>query len=148
VGLLYTAWALEPQLVSWLETLGIRPSGPSRNPTPREVRAALESLEDFTVRYELVNGDYWTAWVKHRQNPEDGPWTLVHISQIGGDDEERRVWFEKGHPDLIVRIIERLTHSCGTLVLTCDAGGTPIVITPGTNPARALDAWRPKPPSA
>ena len=145
MGLLYSAWALEPEFVSWLGSLGISASGPSRNPTPREVKAALESLDDFAVRYELVNGDYWCAWVKHRLNPETGPWTLVHISHIGGDDEERRVWFEKGDQELIATIVERLTHSCGTLVLTCDAGGEPIVITPGTDPARALEVWRVKP---
>jgi hypothetical protein len=145
MGLLYTAWALEPEMVSWLDSLGIKATGPSRDPTPREVRAALESLVEFSVRYEVTNGDYWSAWVQHRQDPKAGPWALVHISHIGGDDEERRVWFEKGDALLIVRIIERLTQRCGTLVLTCDAGGEPIVITPGTNAAAALDVWRAKP---
>jgi hypothetical protein len=146
MGILYHAHALDDQIVGWLSQLGvpIPPGATSRNPTPREVRTVLDGLANCTVRYELIHGDYWSAWVQHRDN--ECVRTLVHITHVGGDDDQRPVWFEKGDPELIITIVEALTHRCGVLLLRDDTGvSPPLLITAGVIPARALDPWRWRP---
>jgi hypothetical protein len=112
----------------------------SRDPTLREVRDVLEELGPYAIRYEVVGRDYWCAWVDHHD--PYGPRTLVHITHVGGDDDQRPVWFEKGDPILVITIVERLTRLCGTLLLTTDAGAVPLIVTPGADPEVVIQPWR------
>ena len=115
----------------------------SRYPTLREVKRVLESLDGYSSDGKRFARARWAAHVKKKAG---GSGTLVHFDSMAYSRERHRgpVWFEKGDTELIVDIVERLTHTCGPLILTCDAdlGEKPLVVAPGMTVEEALAPWR------
>lgn len=133
-------------LSEWLAaTFGITcPPGQSRFPTPNEVRATLDALEGYTVKYDEGTED-WLATVSDARDPTYGPWTSVRMGK-GGDhpqaDTPQPLSFKSGSTELIVHICERLSHRCGPLIIYPDSGHeVPILVTPGIDPAKAVNEW-------
>ncbi len=104
----------------------------------------LDALPDFTVRYEVLGGRYWSAWATAQPAPAEGPLILAHISETGGEDEPRQLWFERGEPAMIVAIVEKLARSCGTLCILADGGGPAVLVRSGTSPDEAIRVWSTK----
>jgi hypothetical protein len=133
MGVLYTVLPLDDELATYLRDEGVHvPPCPkaTRNPTLLEVRAVCDRLDGFGTRY-FVSQDakHWQASIEGAANPEEEPWTLLNVSDFTGREEEpQKIWFEKGWPSLILRILHGLVGSCGHLVLIPDTGEPPLVV--------------------
>jgi hypothetical protein len=144
MGVLYSVFPLDDQLRNYLDSEGISfpdsvPAG--RHPKPGEIKAVLGALEGYEIEYSGGGlGEIWQAFVGHASEP-DREWTLVNVLDYAGDDVPRSLHFEKGWPELIVRILVGLSRSCGTLVLVPDTGETPLIVTPETEPQSAVTLW-------
>lgn len=134
------------EIPEWLATFGIAcPPGQSRFPTPHEVRATLDALEDCTIDYFEGTEDC-AATVTNTTSPDQWPWTSVRTGKAAGDaaaDTPQPLSFKSGSTELIVQICERLTHLCGPLIIYPDSGHeVPILVTPGIDAAEAVHEWR------
>ena len=128
MGILWTVWPLDDQMRTWLDEQDIAfPDRPSRFPTGREIK---EALTDFAgspdIRDNGVGGPY-SAFLR-RRTAEEEQWTLLQITEFTGDDEPQKLWFEKGHEQLIVDVLRKLTLACGPLTLIADVGDPPQII--------------------
>jgi hypothetical protein len=146
MGLLYLVFALTPEVIDWLTAEGVSfdADRPSRAVTPRDLRVALGTLPDVHVVSEVSEASRWSARVEVSGGE---PWTQAHLGDVRGEDDECSLCFEKGWPDLIVRIVEKLCHACGSLVLFCDGGSKPLVITAGADVDEVWAEWRVAPRS-
>lgn len=129
MGVLWTTYPINVEMREWLESEGVEaPENDSRFPTGREVKQALENLEEVTV--EITDngvGHTWQAWINSKLEPEK-IWTLLNISKYSGDDKPQEVWFEKGDENLIKYVLGKISYYSGPQVLIPDTGDTPEVI--------------------
>ena len=144
MGVLYIVVPLTDEVTGWLEKLGINYPNQcsSRNPFGSEIVSTLDGLTQLSIEYsgEAI-GSNWQATVCSKQDPARGPWTLLNIRSFKEFDAENEICFEKGHPNLIVEILHRLTQSTGPLVLVPDTGEDPLVIQPTLSPESMLSSW-------
>jgi hypothetical protein len=133
MGVLYTVVPLDDEIADYLRDCGgavPNANRPARNPTPGEIRAVCDALRGQLVQYNVNPGSYWQAVVEGATDPNSEPWTLLNISKFSGSEEEPHpIWFEKGWPSLILNILQRLSVSCGPLVVIPDTGEAPIAVT-------------------
>ena len=132
------------EVVDWLHESGIAVSvdTSSRGPNISEIRETLGSLEGFSVEYtDNGIGSPWQAMITSIGDPDSCGWTLMDISSCAEPDQPQEIWFEKGHPELIVEILSRLSMLCGTFVLIPDTGCTPLVISSGDDPKKLCARW-------
>jgi hypothetical protein len=132
MGILWTVWPLDDEMCSWLDEQEVPyPRTPSRFPTGTEIKAVISGLTEHSVKVN-DNGLHasWQALITQKDNGVDPEWAVLIISEFSGDNLPQQLYFEKGHENLIVKILRRLAASCGPLVLIDDAGGQPSVITP------------------
>jgi hypothetical protein len=147
MGVLYLCLPLttEPEMIQWLRQHELHiPTAPGsgRNPTLREVRRVLETLAGYTVYY-AANDQFWQADIAAVANPEYAMSTTIIASHFTGDEgHPQRISFEKGTPELIIRIMTELAQMCGPLICVPDTGDTPIVVTASTQAETALSIWR------
>lgn len=132
MGVLWTVWPLSDEMKAWLDECGVEyQDESSRLPTGREIKRVVASLDaffDIEINDNGIGGS-WHATIVAKSGGDTGEWTLLHISDYTGDDDEQQLWFEKGWESLIVRILKDLATSTGTLVLLPDTGNEPQVIT-------------------
>jgi hypothetical protein len=105
------------------------PCTPSRYPSAREVRAILDALEGCRVRY-MVGTSWWEARVEELDRTRG----ISYSDIVGGpfasdEDAPLQLSFDKGNPDLHLRILARLTVYCGPLLLW-PTDGTPLLVLP------------------
>jgi hypothetical protein len=144
MGVLYIVMPPTQEVADWLHESGIALSvvSPSRSPNIFEIRETLDSLEGFLVEYSDNGiGHSWQAMITSIGDPESGGWTLMNISSLGEPEQPQEIWFEKGHPELIVEIVSRLSARCGTLVVIPDTGCPPLVISPGDDSKKLCSRW-------
>jgi hypothetical protein len=144
MGVLYTVMPPSQEVADWLHELGIAVSvdTSSRGPNISEIRETLDSLEGFSVEYtDNGIGSTWQAMITSIGDPDSGGWTLLNISSRAEPGEPQEIWFEKGHPELIVEILSRLSMRCGTFVVIPDTGCPPLVISPGDDPKKLCAQW-------
>jgi len=144
MGVLYTVMPPSHEVADWLHESGIPVSvdTSSRGPSIPEIREILNSLEGFSVEYtDNGIGSPWQAMVTSIVDPDSGGWTLLNISSRAEPEEPQEIWFEKGHPELIVEIVSRLAMRCGTLIVIPDTGCPPLVIAPGDDPEKLCAQW-------
>ena len=144
MGVLYTVMPPSQEVADWLDESGLHVSvdTSSRSPTISEIRETLNSLEGFAVEYtDNGIGSSWQAMVTTIADPESGGWTLLNITRRAKPEESQEIWFEKGHPELIVEIVSRLSMRCGTLIVIPDTGCPPLVIAPGGDPEKLCAQW-------
>ncbi len=141
MGVSYSVLALDSRVCEWLRSLGVDyPEGESRNPEPDDYLRAIGEIPGVSIREENALG-HRCVWVENYKDRDYG-WTVVRLGAEQSDQGSCHVWFDKGDPELIVAIAERLTHACGPLVLHSASGGKPIVVHPGAVPADTLAPWR------
>jgi hypothetical protein len=144
MGVLYTVMPPSQEVADWLHESGIAVSvdTSSRGPNISEIRETLDSLEGFSVEYtDNGIGSTWQAMITSIGDPDSGGWTLLNISSRAEPGEPQEIWFEKGHPELIVEILSRLSMRCGTFVVIPDTGCPPLVISPGDDPKKLCAQW-------
>ena len=144
MGVLYTIVPLDDSITGYLRDVGVDYPAecvPSRNPTPRELREATATLADQKVTYSPP-GHAWQIMIEGRNDPDYEPWTLLNVTAFSGDETEpHSIWFEKGWPSLILRVVHILSARCGPLVIVPDTGCTPIVVGEGDDPRILFETW-------
>ena len=130
MGILWTVWPLDDEMKSWLDEIEVEyPDKASRFPTGLEIKNALTTLSEYDIKItDNGPGASWQAFIVHKQGGEKGPWTLLNVTKYSGDNEQQKLWFEKGWEELIELVLKKLSVSCGPLVLIPDTGGDPIII--------------------
>ncbi len=130
MGVLWTVLPLDNEIKSWLEELGLAyPGGSSRLPTGQEVKEVISSLKEFDI--EIIDngiGAHWQAAIVSKLGGRNDEWTLLNINEYSGDNEEQKLWFDKGSERLITQILEELSRKTGPLVLIADTEGDPLII--------------------
>ncbi len=107
------------------------PDLPSRFPTGSEIKKVIGELMGYEIKINDNGvGWIWQASIVHKCGGDNGPWAHLNISEYSGDEEQQKLWFEKGSPELNEEILRRLGKMCGPLVLIPDTGEKPQVITP------------------
>ena len=150
MGVSHFVMALDDETADWLAENGTQRPSPlpeSRLPSLREVKAAVGHLEGHVVQVRDAGavhavdidvaddrdprGRCTTIWTKRADEVPEQP----------GDDDSVRLTFHKGHPELAVLVVERLTHVCGPLVLVRDVDACPLLVEKGTDPRQAVEGW-------
>lgn len=131
MGVLWTVWPLDQDIRQWLDTIRVPyPSSEgSRFPSGNEVKNVVTNLSGYEVEItdNGVDGP-WQALITQSSGLEEGPWTLLNITNYTGDEEPQEIWFEKGWENLIAHVVDKLATSCGPLVLIPDTSEEPKVI--------------------
>ncbi len=152
MGVLYSVFPVDDKARGALPDLGVSdaPCENGRNPTPAEIRAVLGTLHDFKCTYteQPAIGRTWQAMVEHTDDPDRGGWTLLNVSQYRGETQEAEFWFEKGWPDLILRIVVGLASKCGPFFILPDTGDAAVVVRPEDDPAVLYQGWEHTNPAA
>ena len=145
MGVLYSVFPIDAEMTAYLETVGeTAPESRqmSRNPTPLEIREVCGRLKDQRVQFFSPPNHAWQVMIEGRNDPEHQPWTLLNISAFNGDETlPHPIWFEKGWPSLILRVVRDLTEYCGTLVLVPDSGGKHVVLSSSSKVQEILRTW-------
>ena len=145
MGVLYIVLPLDEEIAAYIrEAGGVVPSlnAPSREPTPQEVRAVCCSLADFKVTAYSPPDHAWQIMIQGLRDPDHEPWTLLNVSDFDGDESApHSIWFEKGWPSLILRIVVKLAACCGPLVIVPDTGCMPIAVSAQDNVSALLATW-------
>lgn len=112
--------------------------GPSRNPTPREVRAVCAALRGFKTEFNVNPKSRWQAVIEDTKGEEG---TILNVRKFkGAEDKPHPIFFEKGPPALILEIVKGLAKRCGPLVVFPDSA-TPIAVTPTSSVKKLLKEW-------
>jgi hypothetical protein len=145
MGVIYSVFTLTQEIREWLASEGIdvpQSTVASRYPTPNEISATLNSMSDISVEYTIPNpGGTWQALMSTKPDPDNGPWTLINISEYKSDSIPQPLWFEKGWDDLIINILKKLSLTTGPLVLYPDTGDVPVVVTLETDINKVHRLW-------
>ncbi len=115
-----------------LEARGLTPSaelGDGRFPTPAEIRRTLDEMSDCQWSESLSSRDLEITVAKQDESAFAHIW-VEDYALSRKDNEPRQFSFYRGHIELVVEIIKRLSHFCGPFLLTDGIGFA--VIEPGT----------------
>lgn len=144
MGVIYSVCPLDVDgrdlLLSYGVTGGPWPDG--RNPRVSEIRRILDGLSEFEADYDPSPspGRPWGVLISHRTRPDEAPW--AHLCTLNYDPTlPTEIYFEKGWPELIVRIVVALAEVCGSLCVFPDTGEAPLVAHPGSNAETLLATW-------
>lgn len=142
VGVLYSVLPLNDQVRVWLDNEGLEyPRGvEGRRPSPRELAEAAASVDGFKTD-ESTGKDWWQLSVSGTTDPSREAWTLVNALKFAGRDTPCEFYFEKGWPDLIVKIVRALAAVTGPVVLVPDTGCGPAVIHADVDVESLLETW-------
>jgi hypothetical protein len=132
MGVLYTIMPLDEAIAGYVRDVGGAVpewSVASRNPTPQEVRTVCAGVTDLNVQRFSPPEHAWQIMIEGFNDPDNEPWTLLNIADFNGDETAPQpIYFEKGWPSLILRIVRALSVQCGPLVIIPDTGCVPIVV--------------------
>ena len=145
MGVLYIISPLEKAIAVYLREIGVAVpncSIPSRNPTPQELRTTCARLTDLKVDLFLPPKCAWQIVIQGLQDPDNEPWTILNVTDFNGDETvPHAIWFEKGWPSLILRIVHALSMTCGPLVIVPDTGCTPVVVNSSDDVGVLFATW-------
>lgn len=145
MGVLYTIVPLDESIVPCLRDLGVSFSDfgcPSRNPTPAELRDVAAELTDLHFDLYSPPEHDWQIMIQGKKDPDHEPWTLLNVLNFNGDETSaHEIWFEKGWPSLILRIVHALAKRCGSLVIVPDTGCKPIVVSSADDVGQMFATW-------
>jgi hypothetical protein len=131
---LYTLLPFNETLRPWLQALGVDP-GPEtltgRFPTPNEILAILKTLPDYQCEY-FIGTQTWQVTVSDLSAADDQVWASLVVTDYRGepgeDDRPHAFYFEKGWPELMIRILAALSQLTGPLVMIPTSGEEPTVV--------------------
>ena len=139
---MYSLFPLSEEMRSWLDEQSIAYplNVESRNPLLTEAQSVLAQLDGYKVEETAVSvGKFWQAFIQDKKDPEHKGWATLNILSL--TDGPNEMYFEKGWPDLIIRITVLLSRHTGPLVLFCDAGDPPLVVTADDDPELLYESW-------
>jgi len=134
---------------SWLRSLGIAcPTAQGRYPTLQELRAVLDHLDGFTVRYS-TGPEHWSADIVEEGRggcAGDGEstydWAYLVVGNFHNDETRpQSVYFDPGAPRLMLMILRRLAAVCGPQLLLPTGGELPVVVTADLDVESTLTTW-------
>jgi len=145
MGVFYLVEPFDDEQREWLEEAGVEipeDAGKGRNPTPAEIREVCDALEGFGVEYKSSGKNkFWQADVTGNTKPTRNRWTLLNINNWGGSETRRyKIMFEKGDPDVIIKIVHGLSAKCGPLMIVPDSY-EPIVVWAEADVKKLLKQW-------
>src|SRR5262245_58999485 len=126
MGVYYLVEPYDDEEREWLEAeVAMLPKGKqrSRNPTPSEIRQVLDALDGFKTEYNVsAKKKIWQAMVQGTKGPDKKRWAALEIEKWGGTEERRyKLSFEKGDPEVVVRILHGLSAHTGPLLVAPDS---------------------------
>ena len=143
MGVFYCEQPLDEEMAALLDEMGAAVpdcDGPSRNPTPAEVRAVCAALPGARVRFNVKAKSHWQAVIDSTERDEG---TILNMEQFkGAEDKPLMVIFEKGPPSLILEVVRRLAKHCGPLVVIPDTGDAPIAVRSTSSVKKLLNEWQ------
>ena len=141
MGVLYSAFPVDKEVREWLTEEGIpTPASEGRSPTPDQLATALNTLDDQNVEFNIGSG-VWHAYISDPDSPDTGAWTLLNVMDYTEPDEPCTFYFEKGSPELIVKVVHRIAQQCGAIAIVPDTGCPPAVVEPGSNIDDIIATW-------
>lgn len=145
MGVFYLVEPLDDEQREWLQEVGVQlPRGKAkgRNPTPAEIREICDALDGFEIEYNnSTKNKFWQANVSGNIKPTRNRGTLLNIDNWGGSESRRyKISFEKGDPDVILKIVHALTAKCGPLMIVPDSDD-PIVVWAEADVQKLLKKW-------
>jgi hypothetical protein len=149
MGILYSIESVSQYIQNagenWLSRIGFKVPldiSFSRMPTARDVRTALDALDGYQINY-VIDDWSWTADVIESRISDFPDRTTLWLSNYSGDEgHPHNIALEKGSELLVIRIVELMSRTCGSLVVDNDLNGAPLLITSGTDLRFALQEWR------
>ena len=109
-GVFYSAFPINSEVREWLIEEGIHPPDTDGHaPTPQQLLAALETLDDQVVSFNIREG-VWQAQIHDTHAPEAGPWAMINVLGYTSSDEPCKFCFEKGWPELIIKVVHRILN--------------------------------------
>ncbi len=133
----HTVLTITREAEDWLKEKGISytmPSSGSRFPAPNEIRNVLDRLEDCKTEY-TVSEQTWQAVVSDAQKRWTSLVVLEFHRQTGEEEIPHEFYFEKGWPELMEKILKKLSELCGPFVLVPNDNMEPILIIPDADAA-------------
>lgn len=130
MGVVYIPLPLDADIKQWLneENMAYPEDKPSRLPSLEEIKNVLSGLEGFDISFsEEKTGKLWEVLVEENNKKPQKQWTTLVIQELRKENNE--FVFEKGSPELILKILIKLTKYTGALLLATDSGHKPIIIT-------------------
>jgi hypothetical protein len=144
MGVRYVATILSEEAKEWLREKGVAfPEGvPSRWPTPNELRSVLESFAGYSVSYGKRSDGGWNAEITDPTLGRQGWHAEVWTKGISDDDKPHEFHFYKSKAELVLLILEKLSHVCGPFVFFDDAGFEPSIVAPGTDVMKLAEPYQ------
>jgi len=133
-----------PFAVRSLRSFGMAPpppSGPSRNPSPQELRTVLDELAGYRTSYSVGPGNWQASVDAIAGFPLFRRETLISVVDYSGQETVPHLFYFEGDPRLNILIVERLSRLCGPLFVFPDTGARPVLVTPGLDPRDAVRVW-------
>ncbi len=129
MGVMWTVWPLDGDMISWLTSQNIEfPDSASRFPTGLEIKRLLSDPALQVKINDNGEGKTFQALIEAHDDATHR-WANLMISEYAGDGEPQKLYFEKGDETLIRAVLKQLAVWSGPLVLIDDAGDPPQVIT-------------------
>jgi hypothetical protein len=142
MGVFYIVEPFNDEMASLLEEMGAAvpdSDGPSRNPTPAELREACAALEGFKTKFNVKAKKHWQAVISREETDE---WTSLEVRKFSGsEDKPHAILFEKGSPRVILEVLKHLAGKCGPLVVIPDTGDAPIAVMGKSSVSKMLNEW-------
>lgn len=141
MGVLYSAFPVTGEVREWLAEEGHPvPAADGTQPTPRQLQTALQTLADQNVSFNISEG-VWQAQIDDLKSPKDGPWTMINVLEYTSSDEPCEFYFEKGWPELIIKVAHRIAQQCGPIAIVPDTGCPPAVVTADSDIDHIIRTW-------
>lgn len=140
MGVLYSVFPVNDKIRDWLQSENINcPAIDGQFPTRSEITTVLDGAAGLATDYSQ-SGQRLEAIVTDTEDPTGATWTLIQIpeSDLSPFCE---LYFEKGCPQLIARILYSLTKVIGPVTLVPDTGCAPLVIHCGIDLQSTLASW-------
>src|SRR5262245_30193103 len=100
MGVSYLVFAIAPAISEWLVELGVEvPRGPSRMPSPNQLRAELARLDGYRVEWRDNLSGGWDAEIVDAVRGYQGKSTTIWITEIEDPDAPHDFSFHKGDPE-------------------------------------------------
>jgi hypothetical protein len=132
---------LDDDTRAWLVEAGVVvPLAMGRWPSMRELRATLEALDGYTVEYRITSTGDWDVDVRSARG--DAPdHATIWATATALPDDACKFNFHKPNEQLVLRILERLSHVCGPFVIIEGSGMSSVVVTAGSDPRELYELW-------
>jgi len=141
MGVIYSVFPVDSEVREWLITEGLSlPDSDGHAPTPQQLKAALETLHDQAISFN-IGERVWQAQIDDLNSPETGPWTVINVIDYTSPDEPCAFYFEKGWPELIIKVVHRITQQAGPVVVVPDTGCPAVVVEPVSDVSEIINTW-------